>query len=91
MTLVSYVPGPTKYVLALFIMHHGARVAEQVHKPEIIMHYNVINSGVDNLDHLSTMYTTRRKVNRWHVVLFGNCINVGVVAAFIIWQVNFPE
>ena len=90
-TLVSYVPGPTKYVLALFSMHHGASVAEQVHKPEIILHYNVTNSGVDNLDHLSTMYTTRRKVNRWHVVLFGNCINVGAVAAFIIWQANFPE
>ena len=91
MTLVSYVPGPTKYVLALFSIHHGASVAEQVHKPESILHYNVTDSGVDNLDHLSTMYTTRRKVNRWHVVLFGNCINVGVVAAFIIWQVNFPE
>ena len=61
MTLMSYVPGPTKYVLALFIMHHGASVAEHVHKPESILHYNVTNSGVDNLDHLSIMYTTRRK------------------------------
>ena len=26
-----------------------------------------------------------RKVNRWPVVLFGNCIDVGAVAAFIIW------
>ena len=71
-------------------MHHDASVADKVHKPEIILHYNATKSGVNNLDHLSTMYTTRRKVNRWPVVLFGNCINVGAVAAFIIWQVNFP-
>ena len=57
----------------------------------IILHYNATEGGMDNLDHLSTMYTTRRKVNRWHVVLFGNCIDVGAVAAFIIWLVNFPE
>ena len=73
-------------------MHHDASVADKVHKQEIILHYNATKSGVDNLDHLSTMYTTRRKVNRWPVVLFGNCIAVGaVVAAFIIWLVNFPE
>ena len=73
-------------------MHHDASVADKVHKQEIILHYNATKSGVDNLDHLSTVYTTRRKVNRWHVVLFGNCIDVGaVVAAFIIWLVNFPE
>ena len=57
----------------------------------IILHYNATEGGMDNLDHLSTMYTTRRKVNRWHVVLFGNCIDVGAVAAFIIWLANFPE
>ena len=90
-SLVWYVPKPTKYVLALFSMHHDASVAEQVHTPEIILHYNATKSGVDNLYHLSTMYTTRRKVNRWPIVRFGNCIDVGAVAAFIIWLVNFPE
>ena len=91
MTLMSYVPKPNKYVVTLSSMHHDASVAGEVHTREIILHYNVTNSGMDNLDHLSTMYTTRRKVNRWHVVLFGNCINVGAVPAFIIWQVTFPE
>jgi len=91
MTLVSYVPKHSKSVLAPSTMHHDASVGGEVHKPEIIMHYNATKSGVDNLDHLSTMYTARRKVNRWPVVLFGNCIDVGAVAAFIIWLVNFPE
>ena len=91
MTLMSYVPGPNKSVVALSSMHRDVSVAEQVHKPEINLHYNATKSGMDNLDHLSTIYTTRRKVNRWPVVLFGNCIDVGAVAAFITWLVNFPE
>ena len=72
-------------------MFHGTSVAEQVRMPKIILHYNATKSGVNNLDYLFTMHTTRRKVNRWPVVLFGNCIDVGDVAAFIIWLVNFPE
>ena len=91
MTLVSYVPKPNKSAVPLPSMHHDASVSEQVHKPEIILHDNATNSGLDTLDHLSTMYTTRRKVNRWHVVLFGNCLYVGPVATFIIWLVNIPE
>ena len=55
------------------------------------MHYNATKSGVDNLDHLCTLYTCRRKVNRWPVVLFGNCIDVGAVAAFVIWMAKYPE
>ena len=72
-------------------MHHDVSVAGEVHTRDIILHYNVTKSGVDNLNHISTMYTTRRKVNRWPVVLFGNCIDVGAVSAFTIWLVNCPD
>ena len=37
------------------------------------------------------MYTSRRKVNRWPVALFGNVVDVGAVAAFIVWLGNFPQ
>ena len=30
-------------------------------------------------------------MNHWPVVLFGNCIDVAAVAAFIIWLVNIPD
>ena len=46
---------------------------------------------MDNLHHLVTMYSCRQKVNRWPVVLFGNCIDVGAVAAFVCWVAKFPE
>ena len=90
-TLVSYVPKKNKAVKALSTMHHDTVVEGEEYKPEIIMHYNATKSGVDNLDHLCTLYTCRRKVNRWSVVLFGNYIDVGAVAAFVIWMAKYPE
>ena len=90
-TLVSYVPKEKQAVLALSTMHHDDQVDGDAQKPEIILYYNSTKSGVDNLDHLATMYTCRRKVNRWPVALFANVVDVGAVAAFIIWMGNFPQ
>ena len=72
-------------------MHHDASTEGDAQKPEIILHYNQTKSGVDTLDHLATMFTARRKVNHWPVVLFGNIIDVGAIAAFVIWMGNYPE
>ena len=73
LTLVSYAPKEKQAVLVLSTMHHG-----DTQKPEIILNYNSAKSGVDNLDHLATMYTSRRKVNRWPVALFGNVVMLGL-------------
>ena len=78
-------------MLALSTMHHDDQVDGEAQKPEIILYYNSTKSGVDNLDHLATMYTCRRKVNCWPVALFGNVVDVKAVAAFIIWMGNFPQ
>ena len=91
LTLVSYVPSQKKAVLSLSTMHHDNRVDGGAHKPEIILQYNQTKSGVDNLDHLATMFTARRKVNCWPVVLFRYMLDVGAVAAFIVWMANFPQ
>ena len=77
-------------VLAISTMHHDDNVEGDNQKPEIILRDNDTKSGVDNLDHLATLYTSRRKVNRWPVVLFGNCLDVGAVAALIIWLAQYP-
>ena len=47
--------------------------------------------GVDNLDHLVSVLTCRRKINRWPMTIFFNMIDVGTVAAFIIWLGNNPD
>lgn len=60
-------------------------LAEEVHKPDIILQYNATKIGVDNLNHPATVFTTNRKMNQWLVVLgFWAC-------GFIIFLVNFPE
>ena len=75
----------------LSTMHHDDLVDGDTQKPEIFLYYNSAKSGVDNLDHLATMYTRRRKVNRWPVALIGNVVDVGAVAAFIVWLGNFSQ
>ena len=37
------------------------------------------------MDHLTTIFSCRRKPNRWPMVLFFNMLDVAGVAAFIIW------
>lgn len=91
LTLVSYVPKPGRAVIALSSMHHDMTVNGDTKKPEIILHYNSTKSGVDNLDHLATMYTCRRKVNRWPMVLFFDVLDVAAISAFIVWLCINPE
>ena len=46
---------------------------------------------VDNMDHLTTIFSCRRKTNRWPMVLFFNMLDVVGVAAFIIWISPNPD
>lgn len=46
---------------------------------------------MDNLDQLVKMFITKRKINRWPMVLFMNMVDVATIAAFIIWMRNFPD
>ncbi|XP_035664217.1 piggyBac transposable element-derived protein 4-like [Branchiostoma floridae] len=91
LTLTSYVPSKGKAVLVLSSMHHDANIIGEQQKPEIIMHYNATKSGVDNLDHLATMHTCRRKINRWPMVLFFNLLDVAGIASLIVFLGNFPD
>ena len=57
--LVSSVPKEKHAVFVLSTVHHDDQVDGDTQKPEIILYYNSAKSGVDNLDHLATMYTSR--------------------------------
>lgn len=57
---------------------------------EMIFCYNLVKSGVDNLDYLVMMYIS---IGRWKIyylfeVLFGNIVDVVVVVVFV-WLGNF--
>ena len=46
---------------------------------------------VYNMDHLTTIFSCRRKTNWWPMVLFFNMLDVAGVAAFIIWISLNPD
>jgi len=91
LTLVSYVPKPAKSVIVISSMHHDKAVEGDKKKPQMILHYNATKSGVDNMDHLATLYTSRRKTNRWPLVLFFNMLDIAAIAACILWLTTNPD
>ena len=91
LTISSYVPKKGKAVLTLSTMHHDDSTEGDAQKPSIILHYNAKKSGVDNMDHLATMLSCKRKSNRWPMVLFYNMLDVAGVAGFVIWMSLHPE
>lgn len=92
LTLASYVPKKGKAVILLSSMHQDATTdASQNSKPEIILHYNDTKSGVDNLDHLSRLYTCKRKIKRWPMTIFFNVVDCAAVAAYVVWTAAYPD
>lgn len=92
LTLVSYVPKKNKAVILLSSMHHDMKISEENDKkPDIILHYNDTKSGVDNLDHLVRLHTCKRATRRWPLTLFMNMLDVGGVAAYIVWVKQMPN
>jgi hypothetical protein len=83
LTLVSHVPKPGKSVSVISSMHHDKAVEGDAIKPRIL-HYNATKSGVENMDHLATLFTARRKTNRWPLVLFLNMTDVAGIAAYLV-------
>ena len=55
-TIVYSVPSKSKPVLLLSIMHHDATTEDDQQIPKIVLHYNKTKSGVDNTDHLATIF-----------------------------------
>jgi len=54
--------------------------------------YNGTKSGAYNyIDHLATMHTTRRKINRWPMVLFFDITDIAGIASCILWLNNYPD
>ncbi|GBL80083.1 hypothetical protein AVEN_29091-1 [Araneus ventricosus] len=83
MTLVSYEPKESKYVLLLSTMHRDGAIVESADKkkPEIIQFYNATKGGVDTVDEMPSLYSTARKTNRWPMVIFYYMLNVVAINA----------
>ncbi|CAF2119811.1 unnamed protein product [Rotaria magnacalcarata] len=92
LALVRYVPKKGKAVILLSTMHHDKFVNDERKKqPDIILYYNNTKGGVDLMDQTVKTYSCRRKIKRWPMAFFFNIIDVGTVAAFIIWISKKPK
>jgi len=89
LTLVAYVPRKGKIVTMLYTMHHDS-ATEEDRKPQVILHYNSTKGGVDNMDKMATSYSCRRKNKRWPMALFFNVLDIGALAAYVIWLLSHP-
>ncbi|XP_003369100.1 piggyBac transposable element-derived protein 4 [Trichinella spiralis] len=60
-TIISYLTKKNKNVLVLSTMHNDNRVSDgKGSKPDIILHYNNTKGGVDNLDKMTSTYSSQR-------------------------------
>ncbi|CAM4849271.1 unnamed protein product [Rotaria magnacalcarata] len=88
-TLVSYVPKKRHAVILLSTLHYDKAIDnEKKNKPEIILYYNETKGGVDRMDQMVQTYSCKRKTKRWPMTFFFNMIDVGVVAAFVVWTIK---
>jgi hypothetical protein len=88
--MVSYWDKGTKPVIVLSTMHTSALNMDDG-LPEIISFYNKTKSGVDSMDHMLRMYTTKRKCFRWTFAFFCNLIDIALLNASIIMRIVNPS
>lgn len=91
MTLISYVPKPSRAVCLLSSMHPHSTASEidkTTKKSEIILFYNSSKGAVDTLDQLAGTYTVQRKTNRWPAVIFFHVVNVACINADIVLKIS---
>ena len=71
LTLTVYQAKPSKNVLVLSSLHKDVPISDTPQKlPENVMYYNHTKSGVDNVDQIARLYTTKVASRRWPLHFF---------------------
>ena len=92
LTLVSYVPKKSHAVILLSSLHHDQTIVDdEKKKPEIILYYNSTKGGVDHMDQMVQTYSCKRKTKRWPMTFFFNILDLGALAAFVVWTTKNPQ
>ncbi|GFS26369.1 PiggyBac transposable element-derived protein 4 [Elysia marginata] len=72
-------------------MHHDDSFDIESRKPEMVMSYNATKGGVDSMDQMCHALTTKRKTNRWPMLLFYNLLDLASIASLVIWRKLNPD
>ena len=85
--LVRYQPKPKKTVCLLSTMHSTPHVdpTTAAKKPSVISFYNENKVGVDCINQMARLYTTRSASRRWPLAVWGNILNIAAINACAIY------
>jgi hypothetical protein len=85
--LVRYQTKKKKSVLLLSTMHRGSvRQPDKKLKPATILFYNSNKCGVDMLDSMARMHSTKSPMRRWPMAVFCNILDLAAINAWIIFR-----
>ena len=94
-TVVRYQSKRSKQVVLMSTMHETGVVeatpANPKRKPEIVLFYNETKGAIDTLDKMAHAYTTKRRTQRWPMIMFFNVLDPANIAALVIWKLRFSE
>ena len=88
-TICAYKSNIKKHVVVLSTMHHSADRGT-TNKPEVVESYNSTKGGVDSMDQMCHKFTTKRKTNRWPMLLFYDMLDLASIASIVCWRKTFP-
>ena len=87
LTMVSWHPKRSKFVLLLSFLHHNSNIVESG-KPEIVEFYNKTNGGVDALDQNVRHCTTYRKTHCWPLTVLYNILDISANNAYVLFNIR---
>ncbi|KAK3778106.1 hypothetical protein RRG08_062802 [Elysia crispata] len=88
-TICAYKSNIKKHVVVLNTMHHSADRGT-TNKPEVVESYNSTKGGVDSMDQMCHKFTTKRKTNRWPMLLFYDMLDLASIDSIVCWRKTFP-
>lgn len=86
-TLVAYIPEKSnKCVVLQSTLHSDKSVSDGPgKKPTIILDYNRTKGSVDTMDKAVACYSTKRKTNRWPMIVFYNILDISAYNAYVLY------
>ena len=87
LTLTVYQGKPSKNLLVLSSVHRSVAISYTPKKlPESVIYYNKTKSGVDNIDQMAHLYTTKVASRRWPLQIFYNILDFAAINAKIVYN-----
>uniref|UniRef100_A0AAV2MH86 PiggyBac transposable element-derived protein domain-containing protein n=1 Tax=Knipowitschia caucasica TaxID=637954 RepID=A0AAV2MH86_KNICA len=86
-TLTLYQAKRKKSVSILSTLHQTVLTGtEGKRKPETITFYNTTKVGVDSLDQMARLYSTKGATRRWPVAVFCNILDLAAINAWVLYR-----